>query len=174
MTSSAVLTLILMLSSIGGVGQLDAQAGGLDLGLRYVTRQLSFSMKDSLVLDFAILNSSSRPVGVFAKLGMGYQGGIILHVLDSAGAEVQPPVLAHDFLDLRGMDERKNYFELQPGQFWGTRQSYSVSELVWKAGRYKLLAEYHCPVDSKYAKVANFWGIEHKSVISGELEFIVE
>jgi hypothetical protein len=113
-------------------------------------------------------------VGVFAKLGMGYQGGVILHILDITGAEVEPPTLAHDSLDLSAMRDAKNYFELQPQHFFGTRQRFAVSELISKPGHYKLLAEYHCPVDSKYAKVANFWGVERKSLVSSEVEFNVE
>jgi hypothetical protein len=174
MRVAAVFTLVVMLNFTGAVGQLAAQSDGLNINLRNLTQQRSFGLKDSIVLDFEIINSGSGPVGVFAKLGMGYQGGLILHVLDSTGAEVQPPTLAHDSLDLHAMQYAKNYFELQPEQFFGTRQRFAISELVNKPGHYKLLAEYHCPVDSKYAKVGNFWGIEHKSVVSSEIEFSIE
>jgi hypothetical protein len=54
------------------------------------------------------------------------------------------------------------------------RQSFLLSELVSKPGHYKLIAEYHCPIDSKYAKIRDFWGIERKSIISAELDLTVE
>jgi hypothetical protein len=61
-------------------------------------------------------------------------------------------------------------------KYWvfGTRQKFAVSELVSKPGHYKLLAEYHCPVDPKEGKVGNFWSIERKSVVSKEIEFNVK
>jgi hypothetical protein len=174
MRVAAMLILLVMLSFTVAAGQIVREGDGLSLNLRNLAQQHSYGLKDSIVLSFDVINSSSAPVGVFAKLGMGYQGGIILHILDSTGAEVQPPTLAHDFLDLRAMQDPKNYFDLQPEQFFGTRQTFVVSELVNRPGHYKLLAEYHCPVDSKYAKIENFWGIERKSIVSGEMEFNVE
>ena len=174
MKVAAMFLLIVILNFSGALGQGAVQDEGLNISLRKVTQQPSFSLKDSVVLDFEIINPGSAPIGVFAKLGMGYQGGVILHVLDSTGAEVQPPTLAHDSLDLEGMQEAKNYFELQPHQFFGTRQKFAVSELVSKSGHSKLLAEYHSPVESKYAKAANFWGIDRKSVVSSDVEFNVE
>jgi hypothetical protein len=174
MRLAAILTLVIMLSFTGALGQGAVQGEGLNINLQNLTPQRSFGLKDSVVLDFEILNSGSTPVGVFAKLGMGYQGGVILHVLDSAGADVRPPALAHDSLDLEAMQDARNYFELQPHQFFGTRQKFAVSELVSEPGHYKLLAEYHSPVDSKYAKVADFWSIERKSVVSSEVDFNVE
>ena len=174
MRVAAVLTLVVMLSFTGALSQVASRGEGLNINLQNLTQQRSFSMKDSVLLDFEIINTGTVPVGVFAKLGMGYQGGVILHVLDGAGAEVQPPTLAHDSLDFNGMQDAKNYFELQPNQFFGTRQKFAISELASKPGHYKLLAEYHSPVDSKHAKVANFWGIERKSVVSSEVEINVE
>jgi hypothetical protein len=174
MKLAATLLLILLLNVTRAFCQGTTQGDGLNINLRMETPQPVFGLKDSVVLDFEIINSGSKPVGMFAKLGMGYQGGVILHVLDKTGAEVEPPTLAHDSLDLEGIREAKNYFDLQPHQFLGTRQIFAVSELVTKPGRYRLLAEYHSPVDSKYAKVGNFWGIERKSVVSTELEFNVE
>jgi len=170
----AVLMALIMLNLTGAIENAAAQNEGLNVNLRDLTQQHSYGLKDSIMLEFEIINASLEPVGVFARLGMGYQGGIILHVLDSTGSEVQPPTLAHDSLDLRATQESRNYFELQPNQFFGTRQRFSVSELISKPGHYKLLAEYHCPVDSKYAKVGNFWGIERKSIVSSEMKFDIE
>ena|ERR1700687_1948300 len=174
MRVAAALTLAILLSFAQAPGQHASRAGGLTVEVRNLTEQRSYSIKDSILLDFEIINSGRKPVGVFAKLGMGYQGGVILHVLDSAGAEVQPPTLAHDFLDVRAIQDAKNYFELEPGQFFGTRQKFAIAEFVSKPGHYKLLAEYHCPVDAKDGKVANFWSIERKSVVSREIEFKVQ
>src|SRR5256885_6049697 len=162
MRIAAVLILAVMLSSARLPGMDSPQGGELTVELRNLTRRLSCALKDSIVLDFEIINSGSQAVGVFAKLGMGYQGGIILHVLDETGAEIEPPTLAHDFLDFRAAQDAKNYFELQPGQFFGTRQKFAVLELVSKPGHYKLLAEYHCPVNPKDGKVKNFWSIERR------------
>jgi hypothetical protein len=174
MRGITVLVLVLILNLTGAGAQRPAQGDGLSLNIRNLSPQHQYGMDDSVVLEFEITNSSAAPVGVFAKLGMGYQGGVILHVLDASGVEVQPPTLAHDFLDLRAAQESKNYFELQPEQFFGTKQKFAVSELVGKPGHYKLMAEYHCPVDPKYAKVANFWSIERKSIVSSEMEFNIE
>jgi len=174
MRVGAALTLAVVLTFAQLPRQKASGAGRLTIEVRDLTERRSYGLKDSVVLDVEIINSGSEPVGVFAKLGMGYQGGIILHALDSTGAEVQPQILAHDFLDLRAIQDPKNYFELQPGQFFGTRQRFAVSELVGKPGHYKLLAEYHCPVDPKDGKVGNFWSIERKSVVSKEIEFNVK
>ena len=174
MRIASAITLLIMSNFLVAIGRPIAESDALQLNLRNLTQQHSFGLKDSVVLDFEIINSSSEPVGVFAKLGMGFQGGVILHILDTSGAEVQPPTLPHDSLDSRTMQDAKNFFELQPGQFFGTRQRFVVSELVSKPGHYKLLAEYHCPVDPKYAKVGNFWSIERKSVVSTEMEFNVD
>ena len=170
----AALTLAVILSFGRLPRQHASSAGSLTIELKNLTEQRSYGMKDSILLDFVIINSGHEPVGVFAKLGMGYQGGVILHVLDSAGAEVEPPTLAHDFLDARAMQDARNYFELQPREFFGTRQRFTVRELVSKSGHYKLLAEYHCPINPKEGKVGNFWSIERKSVVSRKIEFNVE
>jgi len=150
-----------------------AQNPELNLSLRVMGQQRSLTLRDSIILHFEISNSSQHPVGVFAKLGMGYQGGLILHIVDAAGAEVQPPVLPHDALDLEAVRDVRNYFQLQPSQFFGTSQSFLLSELVSKPGHYKLIAEYHCPVDSKYAKITDFWDVQRKSIISSELDLTV-
>jgi hypothetical protein len=173
MRVAAALTLAVVLSFLLLQGQ-PSSYGSLTIEIRSLTGQHSYSIKDSVLLDFEIINSGREPVGVFAKLGMGYQGGVILHVLDSVGAETQPPSLAHDFLDVRAIQDANSYFELEPGRFFGTRQRFAVSELVGKAGHYKLLAEYHCPVNSKDGKIGNFWSIERKSVVSGEIAFNVD
>ena len=173
MRVAAAVTLAVMLSLAQPPGQHPSSAGTLTIELRDPTEPHSYGIKDSILLDFEIINSGREPVGVFAKLGMGYQGGVILHVLNSAGAEVQPPTLAHDFLDDHAIRDARNYFELEPGQFFGTRQKFAVSELVNNPGHYKLLAEYHCPVDPKEGKVGNFWSIERKSVVSSEIQFNV-
>ena len=173
MRVAAALTLVVMLSFAQLPGQHASNAGKLTIEVRNLAEQRSYGIKDSILLDFEIINSGREPVGVFAKLGMGYQGGVILHVLDSEGAEAQPPTLVHDFLDVRAIQDAKNYFELEPGQFFGTRQKFAVNELASKPGQYKLLAEYHCPVDPKDGKVGNFWSIERKSVVSKEIEFNV-
>jgi len=174
MRVAAALILLVILNLAQLPGQHASSSGSLAIELRNLTEQRSYGIKDSLLLDFEIINSGREPVGVFAKLGMGYQGGVILHVLNSAGAETQPPTLAHDFLDVRAIQDAKNYFELQPGQFFGTRQTFAVTELVSKPGHYKLLAEYHCPVDANDGKVANFWSVERNSVVSSEIEFNVK
>lgn len=174
MRVAAALTLAVVLSFAQLQGQHASRTSRLTIEVRNLTEQGSYGIKDSLLLDFEIINSGREPIGVFAKLGMGYQGGVILHVLDSGGAEIQPPTLEHDFLDVRAIEDAKNYFELQPGQFFGTRQKFAVSELVSKPGHYKLLAEYHCPVSAKDAKVANFWSIARKSVVSREIDLKVE
>jgi hypothetical protein len=174
MRVAAALVLVLVLSFVGLLGHPAPQGGKLEVDLRNVTEQHSYRLKDSVVLDFEIINSGSQPVGVFAKLGMGYQGGVILHVLNDTGAEIEPPTLAHDFLDLGAMQDARNYFELPPHQFFGTRQKFAVTELVSKPGHYKLLAEYRCPVDAKDGKVANFWSVERKSVVSREIGFNVK
>jgi hypothetical protein len=154
--------------------KLAAQNPELNLSLRNLSQQRSYTLKDSIVLNFEIINSSHHPVGVFARLGMGYQGGFILHLIDSAGAAVEPPVLPHDTVDLQAVQDERNYFHLRPAQFFGMRQSFLLSELVSKPGHYKLIAEYHCPIDSKYAKIKDFWDIERKSIISSELDLTVE
>jgi hypothetical protein len=170
----AALTLAVMLSFAQLPGQHSSSAGRLTIEVRNLTEQRSYGIKDSILLDFEIINSGREPIGVFAKLGMGYQGGVILHVLDSKGAEAQPPTLAHDFLDVRAIQDAKNYFQLGPGQFFGTRQEFAVAELVSKPGFYKLLAEYRCPIDTKDGKVGNFWSVERRSVVSSEIEFNVK
>ena len=174
MRVAAPLTLMVMLSFAQLPGQHASSAGKLTIEVRNLTGLRSYGIKDSILLDFEIINSGREPVGVFAKLGMGYQGGVILHVLDSAGAEIEPPTLEHDFLDVRSIQDAKNYFQLEPGQFFGTRQKFAVSEFVSKPGHYKLLAEYHCPVDPKDGKVRDFWSIERKSVVSKEVELNVK
>lgn len=174
MKAAAAVILALVLSLARLPARYSSPAGQLDVELRDLTNRRSYHLKDSVLLDVEIINSGSEPVGVFAKLGMGYQGGIVLHALDSTGAEAQPQILPHDFLDLRAIDDPKSYFELQPDQFFGTRQKFAVLELVSKPGYYKLVAEYHCPVGTKYSKVGNFWGIERKSVVSSEIEFNVQ
>src|SRR5260370_29151160 len=132
MRVAAALTLAVMLCFAQLPVQHAASASRLTIEVRNLTEQRSYGIKDSILLDFVIINAGREPVGVFAKLGMGYQGGVILHVLDSGGAEAQPPTLAHDFLDLRAIQDAKNYFELEPGQFFGTRQKFAVTELVSK------------------------------------------
>src|SRR5215470_15039150 len=97
-TAALVFALISFAASYGS--RLPAQALQLQVELQNLNPQPEYSLQDSIALDIQIVNAGSQPVGVFAKLGMGYQGGVILHILDSAGTEVQPPVLAHDFLDL--------------------------------------------------------------------------
>jgi hypothetical protein len=174
MRVAAALMLAFMLSCARLPTQHATQANELRVDLRNLTERRSYGLRDSVVLDIEIINAGSEPVGVFAKLGIGYQGGVILHALDSAGAEVQPQVLPHDFLDPRAIQDPKNYFELQPGQFFGTRQKFAILELVTKPGHYKALAEYHCPVDPKDGKVGNFWSMERKSVVSKEIEFNVK
>ena len=174
MRAVAAVTLAAVLCCALSLGQDEPRTGKLEVRVRGISGARSYNLKDSIELDIEIFNPGPEPIGVFAKLGMGYQGGIILHVLDSAGAEVQPRILAHDFLDVRAMKAPENYFELQPGQFFGTRQRFVVSDLVAKPGRYKLRAEYHCPVDAKYGKVRNFWSIERKSIVSKEFELTIQ
>lgn len=134
MRVAAALTLSIVLSLARPPAQHSAPTGKLEVELRDLTKRRSYRLKDSVLLDVEIINSGSDPVGVFAKLGVGYQGGVILHALDSAGAEAQPQILPHDFLDLRATDNPKSYFELQPDQLFGTRQKFAVLELVSKPG----------------------------------------
>ena len=79
---------MIMLSFAAGAEQSPTQGDGLSLNLRNLTEHRFYGMKDSIVLEFEVINLSSKPVGVFAGLGMGYQGGMILHLLDATGAEV--------------------------------------------------------------------------------------
>lgn len=174
MRVAAAMALILVLSFPRLLGQPAPAGAKLAVDLRNVTEQHSYRLKDSVVLDFEIINSGSQTVGVFAKLGMGYQGGVILHVLNDTGTEIEPPTLEHDFLDTDAMQDARNYFELPPHQFFGTRQEFAVAELVSKPGLYKLLAEYRCPVDARFGKVGNFWSVEHRSVISNKIALKVE
>jgi hypothetical protein len=174
MKSAVALLLIFVLAFAGLLAQSAPQNGKLEMEVRNLTEQPSYRLKDFLVLEFEIVNTGTEPVGVFAKLGMGYQGGVVLHVLNDTGVEMEPPTLAHDFLDVPALQNATNYFELQPHQFFGTRQKFSVSELVSKPGHYNLLAEYHCPIDAKHSKVAKFWGVEHKSIVSSDIGLNVQ
>src|SRR4051812_23649989 len=173
MRFAAVLLLCFLLIPSGFAGQRQP-AVKLEVNLRNLTEKPSYSLKDSVVLNIEILNSGTEPVGVYSKLGMGYMGGIILHVLDRQGAEIQPTILQHDFLDSRAMNDAANYFALQPYDFFGTRQEFKISEFVSKSGHYKLLAEYHSPIVATYAKVANFWSIDRKSIVSNEIALTVQ
>jgi hypothetical protein len=173
MKLTAILILMLALGALYGAQQSTTPTKGLAVVLRAESVQHAFSLKDEVTLDFEILNEGPSAIGVYAHLGMGYQGGIILHVLDSNGAEIPSPTLEHDFLYPADVQDPKNYFELRPSQFFGSRQRFTISELVGKPGSYKLLAEYHCPVDTNSAKVKNFWGMEQKSVVSEQVSFDV-
>lgn len=165
----AALMLSALLVCAGHFGAHSSQGAKLEVKLSERAHRSSYRLKDSIALDIQISNSGDEPLGVFAKLGMGYQGGIILHVLDATGAEVHTPVLEHDFLDDRAIADPGNYFLLQPRHFFGTTQEFAVNELVRKPGHYSLLVEYHCPVDSRAAKVRNFWGIERRSIVSSRV-----
>lgn len=164
-----------VLLSLGVVSARQTKATGkLEVEFRNLSEKAHYNLADTVVLDIQIVNAGTEPIGVFARLGMGYQGGIILHVLDAGGAEVQPTVLQHDFLDFAAVEDAKNYFKLQPKSFLGSRQKFAVSGLVAGPGQYSLFVEYHCPVDPKYAKVENFWSIERKSVVSQKMLLSVE
>jgi hypothetical protein len=169
-----IIIMIAGVSSIRASGQSPNRDSELSINLRVLNEQRSYSIKDSIKLQFEVVNSSSSPIGIFSKLGMGYQGGIILHLLDRSGAEIQPPVMAHDSLNLSEMQDKRNYFSLPPGELLGARQTFILSDLVTKPGHYKLLAEYHSPVDAKYADIPNFWSIDRKSIVSSQIELQVK
>ena len=135
MRVAAVITLLIMISFAVGAEQSPTQGDGLSLNLRNLTEHRFYGMKDCIVLEFEVINLSSKPVGVFAGLGMGYQGGMILHLLDATGAEVQRATVDSDPLDTDAIIDARGYFMLKPYMFFGTRQKYAVPELVRKPGR---------------------------------------
>jgi hypothetical protein len=100
MRVAAVLTLVVMLNFAGAARQLAAQGDGLNLNLRNLTQEHLYALKDSIVLEFEIINSSSAPVGVFAKLGSQLDPGdriarrVASHVLKSRDS-IAPPLPAH-------------------------------------------------------------------------------
>lgn len=145
----------------------------LSVNMTVLNNASSYTLNDSIVLRFQITNVQPTPIGIFTELGMGYQGGVILHVLRSDGSEVQKPVLSHFPLQPSDITNKNNYIELLPNHFIGMVQTFKVSDLVRKPGNYKLLAEYHSPVDSSHTTVRNFFGVKENSVVSNEIELNV-
>src|SRR5260370_31784397 len=88
MRIAATLLLDSLVSYSGLPGKKAPHGDELKIELRNLTERHSYSFKDFIVLDFVIINTGREPVGVFAKLGNGYQGGGTLHELGSEGAEI--------------------------------------------------------------------------------------
>lgn len=169
------LATVVLLSLLAAPIAYGKPSNGQELGIRLTDLSASktITLSDSITLEFTVINSGSSPVGIFTQLGMGYQGGVILHVLRQDGSEIQKPILFHDTLLESDVMNKNNYTQLIPDHFIGMQQTFKVSELVTKPGHYKLLAEYHSPIETKYAQIENFFGIERKSIVSNQVVLIV-
>lgn len=169
----ALLAVMLLLPLEVVAGGSPPKSQGLRIQLTSLGDARISRMSDSVVLRFQITNVGSAPIGIFTELGMGYQGGVILHVLRPDGSEIQKPVLYHSSLQSGDVDNQHNYTELMPNHFIGMVQEFKISDLVAKPGHYKLLAEYHSPVDSNDTTIRNFFGAKENSVVSNTVKLDV-
>lgn len=151
-----------------------AQSSGLAISVRTLGAIEEYAVGDKIDLEITLYNSSLNPIGLYSKLGLGYQGGLIIHVLDGNGKEVMTPSLQHDFLDLKAIEDPKNYILLNSHHLLGVRHSFILSEFVAKPGYYKMIVEYHSPINPSTVVVENLWGSNRKSIISDSLNLKIK
>ena len=152
----------------------SAQHSDLTISAKIVGAVEEYTFSDKIVLEIMLYNNSLKPIGLYSKLGLGYQGGLIIHIQDGNGKDVMPPTLQHDFLDLKSINDPISYVLLNPNHLIGVRHSFELSEFVSKPGKYKMIIEYHSPIDPSGSKVENLWGSNRKSIISGPINLKIK
>jgi len=105
--------------------------------------QSRVSLRDTLVLDVALLNDGRRPVWVYAAVGWGSGAGLVMRIRNDEGREVRPQFGDDGMLPPPPSNDDPTMFaRLDQGNFFGTRRRLRLKDFFAAPGRYTLQVEY--------------------------------
>ena len=110
-----------------------------------------YSLNQSLVLDVGIRNDGRDDVYIYKWLVWGYADSLVLTLRDQSGEEIEP--LLHDDTLLPPpprKDDASMFVQLMQDDFYGTRRSLPITDLVKTPGKYTLQIQYRGPLSCKY------------------------
>jgi hypothetical protein len=124
--------------------------------------QVSYSIGDSIELEVTLRNEDEAPVYIYRELLWGYGGGLILHIHNEQGDEVEPNLREDTLLPPPSDSDPGLFVRLDQHNLFGTRRIVPVKNLTQRAGKYTLQVEYRSPVprgfmDPKLQKLRALW-----------------
>lgn len=164
MRSTLVVGILVMIISTAGLG-----GKAPPLRLRLSTAAGQYRLGESIEMDVRLENVSDDLVTVFGGLRWGHAGGLVLHVVDAAGREVQPKNLDDDMIPPSVLKKPSAYVTLQERHFLGTSRSDKTDELFAKPGTYTMWLDYTSPVPSSFGQGVNFWSRESGTLRSNRV-----
>jgi len=142
----------------------EYQARGLELSL--ISQKRRYRHNDQFKLEVLLRNISERDIYIFGTLDWGYSAGLVFHIRDTSGKEIQP-LLAPDSRTHASPDDTTAFIKLGPDHFLGTNYYAPMKFMnLTKPGRYSIFVEYYPPFSSKDVKLRPFWGRENGTLKS--------
>jgi hypothetical protein len=132
-----------------------------------------YRRRDQFRIEAMLRNTSDSDLFIFGGLGWGYLRGLMFHIKDSTGREVEP-VLVPDSPPEAPPDDVSGYVKLRPDNFLGTSYFSPVHLLNLKPGRYSILVQYESPFSISEVPVRPYWGKENGVVNSNVIWFAVQ
>jgi len=119
-----------------------------------------YRLGQSIEIDVRLENISDDVVSVFGALRWGHAGGLVLHMEDGAGKDVQPKDLDDDMIPPSVLKTSSAFVTLQERHFLGTSRTDNTADLFGKPGTYTIWLDYTSPVPSSFGQGVNFWNRE--------------
>jgi hypothetical protein len=164
MRTTLVVGILVMIMSAASFGGQPAP-----LCLHLSTSAVEYRLGESIEMDVRLENRSDDLVTVFGGLRWGHAGGLVLHVEDAAGKDVQPKNLDDDMIPPSVLKKPSAYVTLQERHFLGTSRNDKTDELFAKPGTYTMWLDYTSPVPSAFGQGVNFWSRESGTLRSNRV-----
>ena len=135
-----------------------------------------YGMSEKIELQAELWNTAEMtPETVYGWLQWGYLGGLLLHVEDEKGVEVERPQYDDALIPPNTLEDERYYVSIQPGHALVVAREDDFQNLTaGKAGKYKLWIEYRSPVPRHFAKVNPFMAREDGTLTSAPIWITVE
>ncbi|HEV7920346.1 MAG TPA: hypothetical protein VGR02_06095 [Thermoanaerobaculia bacterium] len=139
------------------------------LRVRLATSAGEYRLGQPIGLEVRLENVSNDVVTVFGSLRWGYAGGLVLHVTDAAGKDVQPKALDDDMIPPSVFKRADAFVTLQKRHSLGTTRADGTADLFPRAGTYTIWVDYTSPVPASLGRGAHFRSRESGTLHSNKV-----
>ena len=143
------------------------------LEVKIVPSKKRYKLRDQFRMIVVLTNAAKGEIYVLATLGWGISAGLLFHIKDAAGKEIEPVGFPDDRIYASPLDSSE-FVKLQPEHFIGTNFYAPLNVLnIKRPGKYSIFVEYTPRFSMRQVEVRPFWGNENGTIRSNVVHFEV-
>ena len=177
-----LVSIILLLSIMNSMSSASLQKQPVAVSTKSVAAKLKLTImpakaryksSEQLRMMVVLGNSGNRETYVLATLRWGISAGLLFHIKDADGREIDPQAFPDDQVYASPRDSRE-FVKLQPDHFIGTNFYAPLNQLgIERPGKYSIFVEYTPRFSTTEVELHPFWGSENGTIRSNVVYFEV-